>query len=284
MSIILLCCLISSCGSDKLITTKTTYQSVRLAHPKNPESADNAEILLSLNINSDGVISGKVFNLTNDIMIIDQTLSFFVNPTGQSTSYYDPTLRTETISDLSSATSGASVNLGAVSNALGIGGQIGSLLRGVNVGGSSTNGQTVTNTTYIADQPRVSIGPKGSIALTKEFKINRLGTNMADLLEILPPCDDHYESYSESPVRFSVCITYSLDGGNTFKNITTEMYMNSEIIAPIQNGEINQSLRTIYANKADAIYEPWWMIYVPNNVTENSHFDTYVQGTLIDFQ
>lgn len=54
-------------------------------------------------------------------MTIDQTKSFFVDSNGKSYSYYDPTVRTSTVTDITSSASGVSVNLGSIAQGLGIG-------------------------------------------------------------------------------------------------------------------------------------------------------------------
>lgn len=131
--------LVSSCGT-KLVTTAVAYQSVRTTFTQPSEIPQEAKIAVCYDIDEDGKLNAVVFNRTSEIMIIDQTKSFFVNSDGQSTSYFDPTVRTTSQTDMSSATKGASVNLGAVGNALGIGGPLGSLLGGINVGGSSLEG------------------------------------------------------------------------------------------------------------------------------------------------
>ena len=59
---------------------------------------------------------------------------------GVATAYYIPT----STSTSSSSSSGASVNLGAVAGAIGVGGALGTLAGGVNVGGGSTSGSVST--------------------------------------------------------------------------------------------------------------------------------------------
>lgn len=269
-----------SCSGQKLITTKVAYQSVRVKEQKNPDLAKDAEILVGYGIGTDGVINGVIYNRTNEIMIIDQTMTFFINTNGTSTSYYDPTIRQTTVTDISSGTTGASVNLGAIGNALGIGGPVGSLLNGVNVGGLSTDGQSVANTTIKADLPRVSIGPKGSATLSKSFSIKGLGT---DALNSSINGFSVFDNIDKSPLRFSVCISYSVDGGDTFKKLVTDMYVNSQIVVPVKDPhKINDSMRQIYAIKPDAVNETWWLMYVPNN--QNTPYNRFVAGSLVDFQ
>lgn len=277
---------LTSCSTQKLVVDKVAYQSLHTTHVQptaiNP-IPDEAKIAVVYTISDDGKLTAIVQNRTSEIMIIDQTLSFFVNSTGTSTSYYDPTIRTTSTSELASKTSGASVNLGSIAGALGIGGVAGTLLNGVNVGGSGTRGQEVTNATYIADQPRVSLAPKSSAAMSKVFQVFGLNKISAfhenDIKQLNLSPDNSY-------CTFSVCISYSLDGGETFEKIVTDFYANSRIIMPVTNkGKVNDALRQIYSTKTDALHEPWWMLYFANNISPVfTTKDTLVKGVLYDYQ
>ena len=103
-----------SCGSsERLVTSAVAYQSVRTVQYK-PEIPDDATIAVGYSITPYGALVAVVQNLAEEIMIIDQTKSFFVNSDGKSISYYDPTIKTTSNTSLESTTSGATVNLGAV--------------------------------------------------------------------------------------------------------------------------------------------------------------------------
>ena len=196
-------------------------------------------------------------------MVIDQTKSFFVDSRGNSTSYYDPTVRTETTTDMSSRSAGGSVNLGAIGGALGIGGTLGGLLGGINLGGSGTSGTSTSNTTYFADQPQISIAPYGSGVMSKSFTVpgifsfgtrNTINTPMKD-----------------SDCKFSICISYSSDEGQTFQKLVTDFYTNSFVQVPIRNnGKINAALAEIYQIKPDALREPIWLIWPQSNYYSSS--------------
>lgn len=273
--------IMSSCGSQKLITSKVAYQSVRTTeyHEKVPE---NAKIAVVYAITPQGKLTVNVFNKTTDVMIIDQTLSFFVDTDGKSYSYYDPTVRTTTNTSTTSSTEGASVNLGAIGRAVGIGGPLGSLLGGINVGGAETVGSSVSNTTYFADQPQIALGPGGSGVMSDYFPISNWGENYLNNVQnsFVAELD------AESPSRFSVCIAYSVDGGNTFEKLVTKFYVNSQIIKLVRNqGEVNDALQDVYRTKPDALYEPCWLLYFENNINSSRNvYDSRFCGTLIDFQ
>lgn len=279
---------LTSCYSQKLTVSKVAYQSVHTAHAqptKETPIPNEAKIVVVYSISEDGDLTAIVNNRTSQIMIIDQTMSFFINSTGTSTSYYDPTVRTTSQTDVLSRTNGASVNLGAIANAFGIGGIAGSLLGGISVGGAGTRGQEITNTTYVADQPKVSLAPRSSGAMSKVFRITGLTKGNAfreknNIAQLGLTADDTY-------CKFSVCISYSLDGGETYEKIVTDFYANSRIIMPVAGkGRVNDALRRIYSSKADALHEYWWMLYFPNNITSFKHnvYDTRVQGVLYDYQ
>lgn len=272
------CMALSSCSSGTLVTSSVAYQSIRTTFRQPSEIPDDAEILVIYGFSKTGQIIPVVHNRTSEIMIIDQTMSFFVNTDGQSTSYYDPTVRTKTTTDLSSSTSGASVNLGAIGGALGIGGTLGSILNGVNVGGSGTSGTSTSNTTYFADQPRISLAPKSKGAMSKTFDVSGIGTGSWRSTSGVSTG----LTANSSGSKFSVCISYSLDGGNTFKKIVTDFFVNLQINVPVaQRGFVNDALRKVYVAKPDALNEPCWLMYFNNNV---GGYDSRVQGLLCDYQ
>lgn len=264
-----------------MLTSSVAYQSIRTTF-KQPDMStdkipDNAEIILAYTITPNGNLSVGVVNNTQDVMIIDQTMSFFIN-NGKSISYYDPTIKSRTVTDLSSETQGVSVNVGAIGGALGIGGRLGGLLNGINLGSSGTTGTSIQNTTVTADQPRISIGPKGSSAMSKTFKIDGIGKSSLKQAGTVVTCNK-----DNSYCNFRVSISYSLDGGNSFKKITTDFYANSKIIIPVsKKGMVNETLRSLFATKSDALNENLWLLHFNTNVPD-AH-DCMVRGFLYDYQ
>lgn len=282
------CLLLSSCGAYKLTTKSVGYQSVRTTHaqPNNLHNIpEDAKISVVYTISENGALTAIVYNRTSEIMIIDQTTSFFVNSDGTSISYYDPTVKTTSVTDTSSSTNGATVNLGAVAGALGVGGAVGQIANGINVGGSSTDGTSTTSTTYVADQPRIAIGPKGNGAMSKVFKVKGLGIKE---LSYAGKSTLNNISNEESYCRFSVCISYSFDNGETFDKIVTDFYANSKVIIPVSNSQnINKSLREIYSIKPDALNEYWWLLYFNTNIenSDHTHYTSYSSdGLLYDYK
>lgn len=278
-----LCLTMASCSSaGQLTVSSVAYQSVKTRHMQPTTERpipDKAKIAVAYSISGDGKLTAIVYNRTSEIMVIDQTKSFFVNSDGTSTSYYDPTVRTTSTTTTSSSTTGASLNLGALAGAFGIGGALGTLASGINVGGSGTEGVSTTNTTYVADLPQVSLAPRSNGAMSKVFHVTGLGASSMGDMEALHTHLNEAQSYC----RFSVCITYSVDNGKTFEKLVTDFYANSMVIVPIQRkGKVNDALRQVYAAKSDLLYEPWWLLHFNSNIP--SGVRNMTQGVLFDYQ
>ena len=276
------CVVFASCGSTKLSTSSVGYQSVRTTHAQPSQTSpipDDAKIAVAYSIGGDGALTAVVYNRTSEIMTIDQTKSFFVNSDGKSVSYYDPTVRTTSVTDMSSITKGGSVNLGSIAGALGIGGTIGQLANGINLGGSGTSGTAETSTTYVADLPQVSLAPHSNGAMSKTFHVTGLGASSLGGSAVNQPSLTKEQSYC----RFSVCISYSTDGGQTFDKLVTDFYANSKVIVPVvQKGRVNDALRQIYQSKNDAINEYWWLLNFNYNISNG--YNKRVQGMLYDYK
>lgn len=274
--------MLSGCTSGKLANTAVSYQSLNTRHLQPSEAnpvPKTAKVLTLYSFDAEGHLTVLVKNLTSEIMVIDQVKSFLINTDGSSTSYYDPTVRTTTTTNLESSTDGMSVNLGAIAGALGVGGRLGTALGGINMGGSETSGTSTSNTTYFADQPQISLGPNGSGLMSKKFQIKGIGRNSLPLTSISLPSI----SYEQSTCRFSVCITYSVDNGATFDKLVTEFYSDGLVTVPVRNfGMVNDALRSIFEVKRDALYEPWYMIYFKNNFDAGTN--TLLEGVLCDYR
>lgn len=268
---------LTSCGSSYLVTHSVAYQSVRPVNYKQ-EIPKDAKIVCGYSMTDDGKLCVAVVNNTDEIMIIDQTKSFLVNSDGTSVSYYDPTVRVTSNTSTSAETRGGSLNLGAVAGALGIGGVLGTLASGINVGGSDTDGVSTTNTTYFADQPQISLGPKGTGLMSKEFAIKNLGKSF------LSNSSERNSTFtsSNSYCKFSVCISFSIDGGNSFDKIVTDFYANSWIVCPVRShGRVNDALRNVLSSKSDCLNESWWLLYFDDNIGKNN---SMFNGSIVDYK
>ncbi|MDD6736787.1 MAG: hypothetical protein PUE03_01150 [Prevotella sp.] len=138
--------------------------TVEVTEPGYPESVEGRYAL-------------EITNKTNKLLYIDLANSFRIEPNGKSKSYYNSESTTVT----NSSSSGAGLNLGAVTGALGVGGAIGTLASGTTVGGSSQGG---VSTTYTNNRI-LTIAPNSKQYLTefKKVKIKREYKILSDLEE-----------------------------------------------------------------------------------------------------
>lgn len=109
----------------------------------------------------------KVTNKTDNNVYVDLTNSFRINDKGEAEPFFD----NKTVTHSSNSGSGGSLNLGSVTGALGIGGVAGTLASGVNVGGGSSSGTTVSE----SQNPVIIIPPKMTIVMPQRIVINKKG-------------------------------------------------------------------------------------------------------------
>lgn len=196
---------------------------------------------------TDGVVNPAIQfvikNKSSQTLYIDLANTFYVNM-GQSQTFYIPSSTTTS----KTSSGGGSVNLGAVTGALGIGGAAGTLANGVNVGGGSSS--TTTNTTY--SQRIIALAPMSSVSLsplyffgneekdiTTGLHYGLYGRGMYSYLycpyinfptksqDGAMMFGDHYV-YNEanSPVQFSFYLCYSkVESGNGAKILPTTFYL-----------------------------------------------------------
>lgn len=284
-----------------LAVSSVSYQSINATTPyaRASQVPEGAKMMASYAIDQNGKLLVAVKNLTDQVLIIDQEMSFLINTDGNSISYYDPTVRTTSVSEYNSGTQGASFNLGGIASGFGVGGIAGSLLGATTVGGSTTSGNAVNNTTIFADQKRVMIGPRGKGIMSKQFNIEGIGKqNFKFYFPDMSSLNYNDKTYSDSPLRFKVCITFSTDDGLTFDKLITDFYVNSQQIVGVQDGKTNTAFRSIMQNKPNALAEPWYMFSVNNNMEDtigdgfiigtqdvsSCKYESIVQGMLFDFK
>lgn len=251
-------------------------------HFRNPKGCTaRCKNAVAYTFDREGRLTAVVRNLTSEILTIDNTKSFFITPSGTSMSYYDPKVVTTTTTDLSSSTDGASFNWGPLAGALGIRGVAGGILGGLTTGGSSTSGSATSSTVLLADQPTVSIGPRGSGVLPKTYEVNGLG----DAALKRPGINNIALTPNSSRCRFSVCISYSFDGGRTYDKLTTDFYVNTTLTIAVDCGSVSNGFRKIYSQKSDVLSEPFYMFHVGTNIPKAPNVsDTYVNGFLLDYK
>ncbi len=253
---------LSSCASY-LDVKGIAYQSVRAKSPiTQSQIPSDAEIIVAVDIDSHGNINVEIQNNTDNIMVIDRTKSFFSDRNGNSIPYYDPTVNVLAQSTTTGQTTGASVNLGSVARAAGVGGVAGTLLSGINVGGANENATTTTNTTYIVDQPTTSIAPHGKATMGRTFQETSFGIEM--LADLAQKGNTEINKAYTPDNCFSSCnitISYSIDDGKSYDKVETMLYGNSMIVSLVkQKGYVNDALRAVYMAKDDLFDEEWYTL------------------------
>lgn len=171
-------------------------------------------------------IQFSVKNKTNKILFVDLGTTYFTTM-GKVVSYYIPSSTTTT----KGTSRGASVNLGSVANAIGIGGAVGTLAGGINVGSGSSN--STVSTTYA--QRVISVPPLSSIDLEAKYmfgnedveickgaylshnlsSMHRSSTdymphvNFSKEVGIMLRGDQYRYTEESSPIQFNFIISYS---------------------------------------------------------------------------
>lgn len=102
----------------------------------------------------------RILNKSDRTIYIDLAKCFLTRM-GQSQCYYVPSATSVT----STSGSGVGINAGAVAGALGVGGVVGTLASGVNVGGGGSKGSTTV--TYA--QRMISVPPHATVSLDAQF-------------------------------------------------------------------------------------------------------------------
>ena len=186
---------------------------------------------------SEQAIAVTVNNQTDRMIYLDLGNSFFIRG-DMATAYYIPTAT----STSSTSGSGLGVNAGAVAGALGIGGSVGKLASGINVGGGSSS--TTTSVTY--SQRVIAVPPKSSKSLGYQHLFEGYSCNglvvshLNKHFPIFPEFsfkDDkgkkydyqigetHFFNQHNTPLKFSVMVSYSYteDCAST-KSMRVDMY------------------------------------------------------------
>lgn len=120
----------------------------------------------------------------------------------------------------------------------------------------------------------LKIEPKGTNNIIRHFPILS-GISDTSSQSII------YDSYEKSPYKMPLSIEYSTDNGNTYKKISSFLYVSSLLQRPVTGATVNNGIRQILAAKRDAINEPIWIIETNNNLNK----EKYIGGTtIIDYQ
>lgn len=173
------------------------------------------------------LLSVKLRNTSTRTIYVDLGDSFFTH-NGEANAMYTPTATTTS----SSTSQGVGVNLGAVTNTMGVGGAVGTLAQGVSVGSGTTTGTSCT--TY---SQRIIAIPAKSSKLIEYY--NLFNTN--DKYSFFE-CKNSYRllytkkninideriifNEEETPLQFATFITYSYNEDCAEKQfLNTELYL-----------------------------------------------------------
>lgn len=265
--IIVLGSMLFSCASPCLVSD-ISYRSFRnqdsVKHRINSlrEIPATAEIAIATTISwISKDVKITVYNLTDSTMTIDRTQSFFIYPDRQ-VPYYDPSVTTHT--HTAGTGSGASVNLGAIGNAIGVGGVVGTILNGVNVGGSRSSSNSTT--TYDIDQQLIYIPPRGHASMQRDFDIKSIISGLG---------------FAQGNNFFGVCIAYSKDRMKSLQNFISTYTMNNLLVFPVRkekrNYYPNEALRSLYTAKPDLFFTEkfWWIGFA------GERFDVYGKNPVL---
>lgn len=205
----------------------------------------------------------KLYNKTDKTIYIDKGNCFRIFPNTSAYTYYAPSEQTTVTKGNNT---GASMNMGAVAGALGIGGIAGQLASGLNVGGGT---QHSTSTTYI-QQRILAIPPHSFQYLSEDRYVQTKGgiesqyklvesaehMNFPSIKLKLPSITSCGEpqvfSEHESSDGIQYIITYSLsDSFSSYSCLTCNMYIKEMIGCKI--GFVGESVKSFqkYINDLD---------------------------------
>jgi len=266
----------SSCKPLKhLEVSGIAYQSICAEHSVLREDIpSDASIIVYCTIDKNGQFDVTIKNNTDKIMIIDRGRTFFRDGNNNSVPYYDPTIVVNTQSTTIGGSTGASVNLGSIANAAGIGGVVGTALGGINVSGSSGSATTNTETTFIIDQEKIPIAPHGKTSLGRVFKITGVGKEFLSTIANSAQQDvNNSFAPGQSYAMCNLCVSYSLDDGKDYETIITDIYANTLMVNKVwQNGNTNDALRKLYTSRSDVLSANWFMLYFESESKENNSY------------
>jgi len=185
----------------------------------------------------------QICNKTDQIIYIDLGSTFRVMKDGFSKVYYDNSQTTIN----KGRGSGASLNIGAIAGAVGVGGALESLANGVNVGGG--NSSTVSK--VYAKQQIIAIPPHGKVPLEK-YQIEWITNSKSEVIsegeilyckvkkeEMPNQGEKFFYSENESPYHADYVITYSKDAEfiKTYV-VKTSVYMREMIGTSLYDREV----------------------------------------------
>ena len=292
---------LSSCSAGKLQVKGVAYQSLNTTCPHKQGTtklSSDSRILLTFAIDQDGKLIVFVNNLTDEILTIDQQLSFLIDTDGQSKSYYDNTVYASTHTNYNFSTKSFNMNLGSLASVLGVGGRLGTLFGGMNLGNSSTTGSSDSQTSIMQDEKRINLGPRGCGVMSKVFPVKGIGRSALDKAFSSTDYKLIKLDQKSSPLQFQVCISYSFDNGETFSRLDTKFYVDSMFAESVPDKhKTGDAVRKVISSKPDLLGEPWYLISIMDNIPDNKDnywglaqskkskiYDFIVNGLLFNYE
>lgn len=167
----------------------------------------------------------KLKNKTNRVLYVDCSNCYLTDNEGYYRTFYDNRTYTETRGGGKSGF----FNLGGVSNALGIGGAIGSLANATTVGSTNMNGINITST----DERVMTIPPYGEITLPSRKYMGK--SQVFERFEYFPrpyypniqmhKWEVQYFNEGDLPAYLKFCFTYSDSPSfNVYSTLNCELY------------------------------------------------------------
>ena len=205
-----------------------------------------------------------VRNKTNRVIYIDLGNSFIIRGS-ESAPYYVPTSSSQT----DGTEGGVGVNVGSLTGALGIGGVVGKIAQGVNVGGgSSSSSTTVTYSQRVVSVPPMSTKTLEGQQLFLPGLEKAYGNTVARIQEnsfgIFPYLKGiglkrggvKEWAEAESPMRLSAFVSYSLDDTMERQySLQASMYLRKAIGVKSPPGTVSlANLEALTSNFADALF------------------------------
>lgn len=202
----------------------------------------------------------SIKNKSTETIYVDLGKSFLIRGS-ESIQCYVPSATSHT----SGQSIGTSVNMGAVANAMGVSGALGTLANGVNVGGGkSSSATTTTFAQRVVPVPPMSEKEIGTLHLfpaqstdiyNLKYKMNQTGIVLYVYLDNIPFVGDNLQIDNNNLMNFSALVTYSMDEQQSNPQNLNARFSFSNIIGTKATA-INRALdqEALSPNWDDAVY------------------------------
>lgn len=208
-------------------------------------------------------IAVTIKNRTGNTLYLDLGNTFFIR-NGAPSPYYVPSATQTT----TGTTAGTSVNMGAVAGALGVGGPVGTLARGVNVGNAKTSSTSViTYSQRVLALPAHSAKTLDIQLLFPEDMTKIYGTKFIHMTKDCLHClfdkeeqislgEEREFNEENSPIQWGIQVTYAYDENISSSNSLNASYYTSKMIGckysqmhtfdgAISKGQLPESFRDL---------------------------------------